>query len=88
MAGKPKGSPKSGGRIAGTPNKTTKTVKETFQAVFHKLQEHPKANLLKWAESQPSEFYRIATKLIPTTLAAELDGEGKDGKSFEITLKI
>lgn len=56
------------GRPAGTPNKLTKTVKETVLAVFNDLQEDPKANLGEWAKKETTEFYRIAAKLIPTEI--------------------
>lgn len=56
------------GRPAGTPNKLTKTVKETVLAVFNNLQDDPKANLEDWAKKEPTEFYRIAAKLIPTEI--------------------
>ena len=67
MAAK-KGHKKIGGRKKGTPNKLTKTVRETVLGVFNDLQEHPKANLQKWAEENPKEFYQIAAKLIPTEI--------------------
>lgn len=57
------------GRPVG-PNKLTKTVKETVLAVFTELQEDPQANLLKWAQGEPTEFYKIAAKLIPTEITA------------------
>lgn len=87
---KKKGDPKTGGRVAGTPNKITSTVRETVLAVFNDLQKDPKVNLKAWAQGQPTEFYRIASKLIPTDLKAELTGA--DGHpiehTYEITLKI
>lgn len=59
---------KTGGRVAGTPNKATATMKAAVQAVYDKLQastgkEH--GHFLKWAEEQPTEFYKLASKLIP-----------------------
>ncbi len=61
------------GRAKGTPNKLTKTVKETVLAVFNDLQNDPKANLLDWAKSEPTEFYKIASKLIPTEVNAQVE---------------
>lgn len=34
--------------------------------MFNDLQEHPTAKLAAWAEKEPTEFYKIAAKLIPT----------------------
>lgn len=56
------------GRKKGSQNKLTKTVKETVLAVFNDLQADPKANLVTWAKSETTEFYRIAAKLIPTEM--------------------
>jgi len=72
MRGKPfekgnKGKPK------GTPNKLTRTVKETVLAVFNELQDDPKHNLLAFAQKYPRDFYPIAAKLIPTELKATVE---------------
>lgn len=58
------------GRPKGSPNKLTTTVKERVLNVFNELQEDPKANLLSWAKEEPTEFYKIASKLIPTEVSA------------------
>lgn len=65
-----KGHKKAGGRKPGSQNKLTTTVKEKVLDVFNQLQQDPHANLLTWAKSDPSEFYKIASKLIPTELQA------------------
>lgn len=81
MAAK-KGHKKSGGRKKGSQNKFTKTVKSVFSNVFHDLQNDPEAKLSVWAKENTTEFYKLATKLIPTELT------GEDGKSLfhDITL--
>jgi Family of unknown function (DUF5681) len=61
------------GKPKGTPNKLTRTVKETVLAVFDDLQQDPKANLLSWGKGNPTEFYKIAAKLIPTEIAAKVE---------------
>jgi hypothetical protein len=61
------------GREAGTPNKLTKTVKETVLAAFNDLQSDPKANIMTWAKDNPTDFYKIASKLIPTEVNANVE---------------
>jgi hypothetical protein len=64
---------KTGGRKAGTPNVATRTVREHFAHAFELLQESPSANIMTWAESNPTEFYRLASKLIPLQVANDPD---------------
>ena len=59
---------KTGGRKAGTPNKITATVRETFEHAFRILQESKTANLTSWAEKNPTEFYKLSSKLIPSDM--------------------
>ncbi len=68
-----KGHKKLGGKVKGTPNKITKTVKETVLAVFNDLQSDPKNNLLEFGKKYPRDFYQIAAKLIPTELNAKVE---------------
>ena len=60
-----KGNP---GRPLGAKNKITRGVKETFSEVFAKIQNSDKTSLLTFAKKNPTEFYRMATKLIPTEI--------------------
>jgi hypothetical protein len=62
---------KTGGRGKGTPNKTTKMVKEVFATVFDEIQEDKKANLKSWAKENPTEFYKLASKLIPVQVGGD-----------------
>jgi hypothetical protein len=73
MAGRPKGLPKSGGRIKGTPNKITASVRECFEEAFRYMQTSDSANLQTWGEANPTEFYKLAAKLIPTDLRIQGD---------------
>lgn len=69
---------KTGGRKKDTPNKTTATMKAAIQAVYDKLQtDTGKAHghFIEWAGENPTEFYKIASKLLP--LQVEVDGEMK-----------
>jgi hypothetical protein len=67
--------PESSGRKEGSVNKLTKTVKERVLEVFNELQDDPQANLLSWAKDEPTEFYKIAAKLIPADINAKVDGK-------------
>lgn len=61
------------GKPKGAVNKLTKTVKETVLAVFNDLQSDPAVNLLEFGKKHPKEFYQIASKLIPTEIAANVE---------------
>jgi hypothetical protein len=61
------------GKPKGAVNKSTRIVKEVFADVFDKLQGDKKANLLKWAKANPTEFYKLSAKLIPIQLAGDPD---------------
>jgi hypothetical protein len=67
QSGNPNGKPK------GAMNSITRTVKERVLDVFMELQSDPKANLLEWAKEETTEFYKIAAKLIPTELNANIN---------------
>lgn len=71
--GKPR--PVNAGRKEGSINKLTKTVKERVLEVFNELQEDSEANLLSWAKTEPTEFYKIAAKLIPADINAKVEGK-------------
>ena len=60
------------GRPAGAQNKLNKTVRDTVLAAFNELQEDPKANIKAWGQKNPSLFYTIAAKLIPTEIQAKV----------------
>lgn len=62
---------KTGGRRIGSVNKNTKLVKDVFATVFNDLQTDPKAKLKAWAKKNPTEFYKLASKLIPIQLAGD-----------------
>lgn len=62
-------------------NKITRTVKETVLEVFERLQLHETANLESWGESNPTEFYKIAAKLIPAEVNANVEATIK-GKPY------
>lgn len=62
------------GRQKGSVNKNQKLIKEVFADAFYALQQDPKANLLAWAVENPSDFYKLGIRLVPTqmTIVTEL----------------
>lgn len=62
-----------GGRQKGTPNKLTKSVKEAFEVAFHAMQDKPGVKLSEWGEENPTEFYKLAARLIPTELSGSVN---------------
>ncbi len=65
------GKPKTGGRQPGTPNRLTGAFREAVLHVYNGLGGH-KA-FLEWALQNPTEYYRIAARLIPVELRSEED---------------
>lgn len=63
------------GRKAGVPNKLTKTVKEAFEAAFASAQKLPGVKLEDWMKDNPTEFYKIAAKLIPQDIKASVNAK-------------
>lgn len=62
-----KGHIKKGGKKKGTPNKLTSSFKELVRSTYEQMEEEGKG-MLQWAQENPTEFYKIASKLIPTEL--------------------
>lgn len=62
------------GRPKGVPNKLTLTVRQVFERVFSELQDDPQAALAVWARDNPTDFYKIASKLIPADVNAKVEG--------------
>jgi hypothetical protein len=62
-----------GGRQKGTPNRVTRAIREHFAEAFELLQEDKTVNLVSWAKANPTEFYRLASKLIPLQLETETE---------------
>jgi hypothetical protein len=54
------------GRPKGVPNKATASIKKAFLEAFER-RGGVKA-LVEWAEDEPTEFYKLAAKLIPTEI--------------------
>ncbi len=60
---------KTGGRQVGTPNKVTTIFKEAVRTVYEDIGGH--AAFASWAKENPTEFYRIAARLIPTEMTSQ-----------------
>ena len=57
------------GRLHGSVNKTTVSVKAALEAAFTGLGGVPA--LIAWAEKEPAEFYRLWGKLLPKNVTIE-----------------
>jgi len=74
FAGKP-----GPGRPKGSANKTTAIIKDAIVAVYADLQDSVEdadkanAHFLKWAKDNATEFYKLASKLIPIQVGGDPD---------------
>lgn len=69
---------KTGGRQHGTPNKLTRAFKDAVQIAYGAIG-GDKA-FATWAEANPTEFYKIAARLIPQ--------EMRESGNTQITVRI
>lgn len=53
------------GRKPGARNRVGAGLRDTFVAVFEELQEDEECNLAQWARENPTEFYRLVSRLLP-----------------------
>ena len=67
---------KLGGRRKGSVNHFTRSVREVIAETFDQLQIVPGVNLLDWATENPTEFYKLAAKLIPLQVETETKEPG------------
>ena len=65
----PKGQ-KYGGRVAGTPNKMCKTVKDNVIEVFNMI--GGLDTMAEWATEHRTDFFRLYAKLLPLQVDAEI----------------
>lgn len=63
MAGRPKGIPKTGGRVKGTPNKLTKTIREAIEESFEQVGGAEYLALM--AINEPSSYMTLLGKVLP-----------------------
>jgi len=83
---KEKGTPKTGGRIKGIPNKTTTTIRESFQKLIEDNLEQLKADLM---ELPPAARVKAITELskfcVPTLKAVDfIDNTPKEKEQKHI----
>ena len=60
---------KTGGRVAGTPNKVTQGAKANIMRVFEEI--GGVKNFAAWATENQTEFYRHYAKLIPLEVVGD-----------------
>lgn len=67
---------KTGGRIKGQSVNKLPTLRAAYEDAFHALQSSPdKPYALRvWARANPSDFYKLAVRLIPTQITGAEDG--------------
>jgi hypothetical protein len=73
---------KTGGRTKGAVNKTTASMKQCVQSTLEWLQDQPRVNMRDWSKENPTEFYKIAAKLIPTEISANVEMTKKELPPF------
>ena len=56
-------------------SRLTRAVKDVVLETFNQMQEKPGVNLFDWAQSEPTEFYKLASKLIPSEINSTVKGE-------------
>ena len=74
------GRAKTGGRQTGTPNGLTGAFKEAVRIVYGGLGGH--TNFLVWARDNQTEFYKIASRLIPGEMQ-----EGGRGETINVIIE-
>lgn len=81
MAGRPKGTPKTGGRLPGTVNKVNREAREAFQWAFNKL--GGAQALAEWGSTNKNDFYRLYGRLIPVDTTS-----GGDKLNFPASITV
>jgi hypothetical protein len=70
---KSKGDPKSGGRKAGTPNRTTKEARELFVSIMNNEIDNIEEALKKVRDESPAKYLDAVAKLFQYTIPKQLD---------------
>lgn len=69
------------GRQAGTKNRVSINLRESFLSVYEEMQENPDFSLKEWAQENLTEFYKLISKLLPQEYTGSLYSV------FEVNLK-
>ena len=64
---------KTGGRKKGTTNEKYKPFRELLIGAIHELQLLPGVNIKDWGKENPTEFYRLCSKLINIQISNDPD---------------
>lgn len=59
---------KTGGRQKGTPNKSTRALRDALLEVYAQLQAEAggdNGHFLDWARDNPTEYYKLALRILP-----------------------
>ena len=72
--GRPKGTPKTGGRKKGSKNKTTAEVKQMLLDSLHDPKVGGVKFLVKLATEDPRTYASLLSKLIPRDVVAKVSG--------------
>lgn len=72
--GAKKGHVKFGGRKKGSKNKLTNSFKQLVQDTFQALEADSQyGGMVEWAKANRTEFYKIASKLIPQDMSVKAE---------------
>jgi hypothetical protein len=74
------------GRPKGTPNKTTKLVKEAIAEAFERLGGADR--LVEWAQEDRENEKVFYTALLPKLIPVQTELTGKDGAAIQIEQKV
>lgn len=70
--GRPAGTPKTGGRKKGTPNKVSKALRESILEAAEQAHEEGTVGYLKQqAKDNPTAFLSLLGKVLPSTIAGD-----------------
>lgn len=70
---RPKGLPRTGGRLKGTPNKATRDLKEAILNAFSRV--GGEDYLVKLASTDPRTFAMLVAKILPNTTTADIQAK-------------
>jgi hypothetical protein len=82
-AARPKPPNAGKGRPKGSVNKTTASVKAALTEAFDQNGGVP--SLLAWAKDQPTEFYKLWARMLPTEVSGP-DGAPLEGEKYYVIL--